>query len=84
MKIMGFDGVEGLHKDYIRSAIDKKFIAPEQKTIIKETLSRFKKDSPDLTKEGDIISSYALTKLDQTTKNKLPKTKESMVQSLLT
>jgi hypothetical protein len=80
---MGFDGVEGLHKDYIRNNIDKQLTDPEQKTILKETLANFKKDIPDPSKEGDVISSYKLTKLDQETQAKLPKQKDSLVKSLM-
>lgn len=83
LKIMWFDGVEGLHKEYIRNNIDKQLTDPEQKKIIKETLASFKKDVPDPSKEWDVISSYKLTKLDKETQAKLPKKREVMVQSLM-
>ena len=83
LKAMGFDGVEGLHREYIRNNIDKQLTSPEQKLLIKETLLAFKKDVPDSTKDSDILALSKLTTLDQATKNKLPKKKDVMVQSLM-
>ena len=81
LKMMGFDGVDGLHREYIRDQIALQN-SPEKRTAIKAFFDDYKKQTPDAVAKADFLSTYKISFKQKEYEQKLPTNVAAVRQSL--
>lgn len=82
LRVMGFDGVEGLHREYVRDQITKQF-SPEKKSVIKAFFAEYKEQAQKNTLPPDFLTTYKISLKHKENEAKLPSSAVVLKESLL-